>query len=188
MSLSELLEKRAAARPTVHVRLVDFLAGDIEGAIAVRALNVSEDGDATKAAVEYRRGLISQLPERFMREFLEDHSFLEDARSVEKLWRACRSVDDVSQPAFPSAQWMRENFTHDELQTLFGFYESAVMAAGRTVEVDRDVVAFMAAGSARGEFDARSVLMTVPRPVLVDAFEILSGLYIDAIPDVSEAA
>jgi hypothetical protein len=182
-TLAERIEAHAKARPANPVLLSDFLASDVEGSIRIRSLNVTEESEAAKNAVEFRRSLLTQLPEKFVREFLEDPSFLDDIRTVEKLWRACRNHDDVDQPAFPSAAWMRDNMTRDELATLFGFYSQAVIAANRTKSpLDRDQVLFLAhACAANAETDAGdAIVMRLEKPVLADLFVRLSVEYVKA--------
>lgn len=171
-SLTERIKAHAAQRPTLTVDLRSFLASEVEGAIKMRALNVAEDSDAAKAAVEFRKGVLSSLPAQFVQEFLSDPTFLDDARCVEKLWRASRDSADTARPAFPSAQWMREQMTHEELQALYGFYERAVERAGRTPEpIGEDEFTFLYHGvAANAERDVDRILLPFTKPVLADLF------------------
>lgn len=183
MNLAERIKAHAAARPMITVRLADFLASEIEGEIKMIALSSAEEADAVKAAVEYRRSLLTQLPEKFIREFLEDPTFLDDARSIEKLFRSARDADDPSKPAFPSAQWLREQLTIEELTCLFGFYEKAIVAASRTPEpIDEDAFVFLIHGSAAnfGTDKADLALMRLSKSVLADLFIRLAERHVRA--------
>lgn len=186
-SLAERIKAHAAARPTLDVPLRSFLASDIEGSVKMRALNVAEDSDAAKAAVEFRKGVLASLPAQFVQEFLADPTFLDDARCVEKLWRASRDASDVSKPAFPSAQWMREQMTHEELQALYGFYERAIEKSGRTPEpITDDAFTFLYHGcAANADRNVDDVLMPLTKPVLADLFVRLSVAYVELLAKVS---
>ena len=186
-TIAERIKAHAAQRPTLTVELRSFLASDIDGAIKMRALNVAEDSDAAKAAVAFRKGVLVDLPAQFVQEFLADPTFLDDARCVEKLWRASRDPADVSKPAFPSAQWMREQMTHEELQALYGFYERAVERAGRTPEpITDDAFTFLYHGcAANAERDVDSVLLPFTKPVLADLFVRLSVAHVALLAQVN---
>lgn len=189
-SLIERIEAAASQRPSLVVTLKSFLASDVEGEIRMRALNMAEESDAAKCAVDFRKAVLSALPDRFVQEFLADPTFLDDARTVEKMWRACRDADDVNDPAFPSAQWMRQQMTAEELTTLYGFYEKAIIAAGKTSEhIDRDQLMFIAyaAAAASTSSETDEQLMGIAKPVLVDMFIRLSGEYSKAVPPVAAA-
>lgn len=175
-SIVERIEQHARDRKSITVQLKDFLASDVEGAIRLRALNVSEESEATREAVEYQRSVLAQLPEKFVREFLDDPTFLADARSVAMLHRACIAIDS-DEHAFPSAQWMRENMTHEELQILWGWYMKALAMASRTQEpIDLDRVMVLTYAAAANPFNevTDALLMALEKPVLADAFVRLS--------------
>lgn len=189
-SLIDRIEEAANARPSIVVPLKSFLASEVDGEIRIRALNMAEESDANRAAVAFRKGVLADIPAQFVQEFLADPTFLDDARCVEKMWRACRNVDDVSEHAFPSAQWMRQQMTAEELTTLYGFYEKAVIKAGKTAEpIDRDQLMFIAYASAAASSSESTdgQLMGLAKPVLVDMFIRLSCEYSKVVPPAAAA-
>lgn len=187
-TIAERIKAHAAARPTLDVPLRSFLASDIDGSINMRALNVAEDSDANRAAVAFRKGVLADLPAQFVQEFLADPTFLDDARCVEKMWRAARDPDDLSKCAFPSAQWMREQMTHEELQTLYGFYERAIEKSGRTPEpISDDAFTFLYHGcAANADRNVDEILMPFTKPVLADLFVRLSVAHVDLLAKVND--
>lgn len=125
MRLADRIAEQAKARPCITVELTSFLSSPIDGAIKMRPLFVAELNASVESALKVRKSLLAALPEQHARQFLDDPSFIEDVKVCEMLWHACRDCDDVSQHAFPSAQWMRENLTNDELAALDFHYQRA---------------------------------------------------------------
>ena len=130
------LAARIEARPTLVVSMVDIIRdGSVDGEIRVRALTVAEDAAATEAAVAYRKKAIQSLPERHAASFLEDPTFLEDAKISERLWRACRDHEDPSKPAFPDAEWMRRHLTVDEMGRIGEAFERVQRMNAKTPDL-----------------------------------------------------
>ena len=171
MGITDRLLAHAAKRPMVDVRMCDFLACEDSALIKIRALSADEDLEATKRAVEFRRGLLSTLPEKFSAALAEDPQILGDANSIETLFIACRDAENQAKTAFPTSAFMRENMTHEELSTLYGFYEKAVIKASKNprpiTEDELDVIQSGAAASASTDAPDR-VLMALSKPMLAD--------------------
>lgn len=173
MNIHDIISKHAAERPTITIRLCDFLACDWENKIRVRALSAGEKQEAAKAAVEFRKDVFKALPEQF-RTIDPSDSFLitlADAESSEELYLACRDYEDPSKPAFSSAHWMRQNMTGNELQCLYGFYEKAMLEASKTpspiTEEALDIIQSSCAATA-GTDAPDKALMSMAKPVLAD--------------------
>lgn len=166
------LAARVESRPTLDVDLVGIVRdGSVTGTIKLRALTVAEECDATEAAVAFRKRALSALPEKHAAAFLEDASFLEDAKITERLWRAARDADDPSKPAFPSAEWMRQHFTTDEMARIGDrFVKAQAINAGApdllTSEQRWAVVEALAEASTSAWPDV--VLASLQRPALAD--------------------
>lgn len=187
MSISDKIKARAATRPLREVKFSEFLRADPEfnqQVLAIRSLTVAEEGDAVKAAVVYRKGLIADLPEKFVKVFLDDPGFLEDDVSVEKLWRACRNPANRDEPMFPSAQWLRDNLTRDEMQNLYGLYHQQRErdGGGGLDDPSLDRLARACADNASNP-DTDEMLKLMAKDVLADAFVRVSAWYAKAAPD-----
>lgn len=173
MKLAELLEARTRSRPCVTVALSDIIAEPIEGSFVMRALTADEEHEATAAAVTFRKSTLSSLPEAHATAFLNDASFLEDAKWVERLWRSARSADDHDKPAFESAAWVRKNFTPGELSVMVEWYRRAESLMSKTPEVltleQRRSLRRGCAMMAKTDFPDR-ILSGLPRHVLADLF------------------
>jgi hypothetical protein len=125
-ALAAALEARVQRRPSLTVPLSEVVRdGSVEGTVAMRALTVQEECEATEDAIAFRKRTLASLPEKHAQAFLDDPSFLEDAKHIERLWRACRQSDDLSQPAFKSSDWMRRHFTVDECRRLAEWFGRA---------------------------------------------------------------
>lgn len=179
MSLAEILRAHNAARPSVRVKLSDVLfqcACDDE--FIVRVLVTGEIADAVAAAVEERKRVIGAVPEQQRAPLLEDPTILEDAKTVEMLWRACRDAGDPSVPAFPSSKFMRDHMTAEEMDTLASFYSRACAAASRIPRAltvpERNAMAVVIAANKDSD-GADAVLLAMPKPALVDWAVWLAG-------------
>lgn len=173
MNLVERIIAHAESRPVVTVRLGDFAAGgdSDEVAFVMRALVVAEFAEATEAALEARKRALKSLPENHQRSLLEDPTILEDAKSTEIVWRACRDASDHSKPAFPSAEWMRQHLTREQFVILHRMYELAEQRASKVTSAltlnDRETLATTIALAAFGD-SADRMLAGMPTSVLVD--------------------
>lgn len=166
------LAARIESRPTLSVDMADIIRdGSVTGTIKLRALTVADECDATEAAVAFRKKALAALPERHAAAFLDDPSFLEDAKTTERLWRACRTDDDVTKPAFPSAEWMRQHLTVDEMSRIGERFVKALGVNSGTPEILTaeqrwSVVDALAAASDSSWPDV--VLSGLSRPALAD--------------------
>ena len=171
MRIVELLEQAAKSRAHLDVKLSEFLAHPVDGAIKLRPLFVAEISAAVEAALKQRKGLLASLPETHARQFLDDPTFLEDVKVCEILWHACRDADDVSRHAFPSSQWMREHMTNDELAALNCFYDRACQNDSATKDPlsREDRIALVRAIGAAAHTDVPDALLAkLPSIVVAD--------------------
>jgi hypothetical protein len=168
------LAERIERRPSIEVDLSAVIRdGSVTGTLRLRALTVAEECDATEAAVAFRKRALSALPEKHATAFLEDATFLEDAKYTERLWRACRLADDVSKPAFPSADWMRQHFTVDEMGRLADrFAKAQALNSGNpdTATNEQRWALVEACGSASSSDWPDVVLSGLPRSLVSDLF------------------
>jgi hypothetical protein len=134
--LSDAIKARAAARPTTRVEASQFLLDAPEGcAVHVRPLVVGERDEALAAALKYRKTLLADLGDKAAH-VLDDTGLIEDPNIVERVWRA--TLDETGQPAFPSAAWMREHMTADEVTHLYGVLDTVQRKASPTPPMDLD--------------------------------------------------
>lgn len=169
-TLQEQLEARTKGRKGIRVPMSDIVEG-IDGEIDVRVLTVAESNDAVGDSVKYRKALLRDIPEKHAEFILQDPEFLRNAAWVEKVWRACRDASDNAKPAFPSADWMRETFTAEEMGLLVESYGKADRAAGRITEpltADQRESIMLALAMARGSDVPDRALKGLPKFVLID--------------------
>ena len=182
-NIVSILEERAKRRPVVNVKLKTFINDDaIDGELAMRPLVVHEINDATDAALKVRKALVTSLPEAHARQFIDDPTFLEDIKVSEIVWRSCRNATDHEAHAFPSAQWMRERLTNDELAALNSLYDATClkMMTSREPMSDEDRFRLVHACAVASWTDAPDMaLARVPHHVLSDLFVWLSKKYTD---------
>lgn len=172
MNIADLIKSRVPAPKTIAVELRSFLPRFESGEqIRIRGLSVQDEIDATKDAIARQRAMLSSLPEKHIQELMGEPAMFDDVRQIARLWRACRDYENPSEFAFPSVDFMAQNFTHEELQTLFGFYELAVIEAGEGRLTDEQLTELAEAcirGAGSDETDV--ALMRLPKPTLVDLF------------------
>lgn len=171
-SLADKLRARAAERPTLDVPISDIVSSNApDGVVKVRVPPMADVFDATEAAVQFRKKLLASLPDTHAKAFLDDASFLEDAKQAEILWRAYRDEKDPTKPAFPSPEWMRNTFTAHEFSRLYLHFERAVEkdSAPDLLLTQDQREAFAKAIALASEFsDADRVVARLSRLVLVD--------------------
>lgn len=143
-AIQDAIRARSERRPSEVFSLMGPLG--IDAQVRIRKLNVGELADASRAAYEFQRATVVSLPAAYVARMLDDPAVIEDARCIEVLWRSFRDADDVSAPAFPSTQWIRENMTLDECRHLFGFYRLADMSDPVPAEVIEALIERAAAG------------------------------------------
>jgi hypothetical protein len=112
--------------PRPH-RVVDFprkdpVTGLPAGQVAIWPLTQEESMICQKAAETFaRKSLKENLPKKD--DAQEGYlNLYRNAAAVEVLARACRRVEDLKRPAFPSPELMRKQFTHDEIGVLTSYY------------------------------------------------------------------
>jgi hypothetical protein len=123
----------ALAKSERPFRVVDFPRNDADGnpigKIAIRVLTQEEQIICSSAA------------EKFTREHLKDakkdelgyEAVYSNAACVELLSRACRNVDNIEQPAFPSAKLLSQQMTAGEVSMLFEHYLTVQLELGPIV-------------------------------------------------------
>jgi hypothetical protein len=118
--------------PRPH-RVVDFPRktpdGTPVGQVAMWPLSQEEHCMATAAAEKYVRRL---LPET-KKDALGYENLYGNAVATEMMFLACRDMRDITRPAFPSAQAIREVLTVDETAVLFEHYLSVQLEVGPIV-------------------------------------------------------
>jgi len=172
MNLIDIVKEHNAKRPFIRARVSDVLYGcDSQAEFIVRVLVTGEIAEAVAAAVDERKRVIGSVPEQQRHALVEDPTILEDAKTVEMLWRACRDIDDPSKPAFPSAKWLRDHLTAEEMSALQSLYQRAERVASRVKEPltipERVALAIVVAANA-DEQHMDNLMMTMPKPALVD--------------------
>lgn len=146
------------AVPRPH-RVVDFPRKMPEGKpaprIAIQVLTQEEQMVCAAAAEDFARKTLNRDKGSIPRND-EAHQGYDDlyknAGAIEVLFRACRRVDDLKMPAFPSTAEMRREFSTDEVGVLFDHYLTTQAELGPIVarmtkeEVDSFVDRLMASG------------------------------------------
>lgn len=135
MKLVEKLKGRVEARPTIDVAISEIVQEPLDGSFKIRALTVGEKSDSAEAALLTRKRLMRDLPETHARALVEDGEFLDDVKQVERLWRACRDAEDAREPAFPSADFIRSNFTAAEIVRITQWYDRAERENAKTPDI-----------------------------------------------------
>jgi len=112
-------------------RLVDFprtypedhptKAGQPVGQVRIRVLTQEESMMCSTAAEAFARKHIKEIPKSddIARGYNDLYS---NAAAVEVLYRACRQVEDVEKPMFPTAKMIRDHLSADEVGVLFSSY------------------------------------------------------------------
>lgn len=172
MSIVDIIKEHNAKRPFIRARVDEVLHNcDSRAEFIVRVLVTGEIADATAAAVEERKRVIGSVPEQQRGMLIDDPTVLEDAKTVEMVWRACRDIDDPNKPAFPSAQWLRAHLTAEEMNALASLYLRAERVASRvpaplTVPERVSLAVVVAANADDQHID--NLLMAFPKTSLVD--------------------
>jgi hypothetical protein len=112
--------------PRPH-RVVDFprkdhVTGNAVGQIAIWPLTQEESMVCQKAAEVYARSMLKEyLPKKD--DAQEGYlNLYRNAAAVEVLARACRRVENLKLPTFPSPTLIRKELTHDEIGILTSHY------------------------------------------------------------------
>lgn len=91
------------------------------GSVMIWPLTQEEQMAANAEADRFTKQLLKD-PQRKDEANLGYHHTFTNEVAIQVLWRACRDVDDIARPAFPSPRHMRETFTTDEIGVLFSNY------------------------------------------------------------------
>ncbi len=95
--------------------------GEPIGQVAIVVLSQEEQMICSAAAEKTAREVLKETPkESDAKRGYED--IYNNSAAVEILYRACRCVDDIKKPAFPSPKEMRRVFSIDEVGVLFSHY------------------------------------------------------------------
>ena len=113
-------------RRPLHIVDLGALSKDYEGLkVGLRVATMGENIEAATAAQACIRRLAAQHHKETADLFV-DESLYADTRAVEVLARVCRNPDNPDEPAFPSAEWMRETFSTDQAAVLLDLYNAHV--------------------------------------------------------------
>jgi hypothetical protein len=180
MNVAQRIAEAAAARRGVVVKASSFARGVDGGEIRMRPLFVAEVNAAVEEAFKVRKALLASLPDAHAKRFLDDPSLLDDIKVCEMLWHACRDADDMTRPAFPSAQWMREHLTNDELSALDFFYHKACVAdaGGAALDLDKRWFLVRACAELADTDEADAALAKMAPAQIADLFVWLSREYV----------
>jgi hypothetical protein len=166
-------QRERAAKDGRPMRAQDFLSGLPEGhstepVLTVVPLTIAESEAATRATFEYHKALVANLSDK-AKQLLNDLGVVTNAEAVEKVFRACRRCDDLSQPVFASPAEIRDNLTSDELAALYAALATTQRDVSpfkvHTVD-DLEALSKSIAGSTSDDLD--SLLAKFPRKTLVD--------------------
>lgn len=95
-----LLESLPEYREAFDVSGFFGLAGEVLPRVMIREPKKADEDAAVTSAHKYLETLDHQ-----------DVDVLEDAKSIELLFRVCRDPEKPSYPRFPGPEWMRKNLT-----------------------------------------------------------------------------
>lgn len=171
--LSEKLQARLMQRPTLSVNLGAILGDASIGHIKMWPLSVDDETSATEASFKFRQQLLAGLPPAHAERLLESDEVIRDTFITERVWRACRDAENTEQPAFPSAHWMRQQFTWGEMKQLAALFGRAQEMGRKTPRIDTQEAREQLADAVGTQADTRapdSLLMALERAEIVDLF------------------
>jgi hypothetical protein len=187
----------AIPRPSQKVPLPRNIPGTDEpvGYVLMWPLTQEEQMAANAEADRYTKQLLKD-PQRKEEANLGYHHTFTNEVAIQVLFRACRDVDDIKRPAFPSPSRMRERLTTDETGVLFSNYctvqsELGPIRAHMTKEEADALILRLAAGGSAYPLDSYSLeeqrtLLVSTASRLVNCWTAMCSLGLQ--PDVSSFA
>lgn len=163
LSPSELwLALTALPRPSRELPIPRKKEGSDEpiGHVRVWPLTQEEQMAANAEADRFTKTLLKDPQKKDEANLGYHHTFTNEV-AIQVLWRACRDVNDVARPAFPSPNLMRGTFTTDEIGVLFAGYSTIqgeigpIRAEMSTEETEAIIFRIVEGGSAH-PFDSCS--------------------------------
>lgn len=138
-------------------RVVDFPRKDAEGKpIGQVAIRVLLQGEQIRAGLDAEKLVRAELPDAVADDNIGYTTAYANAVSVQQLFLACRDVSDAEKRAFPSAKWMRDHLTTDEVAVLYSQYLEVAGSIGPIITslTDAEEKAWIAKLTEGGSADA----------------------------------
>lgn len=171
---------RAQKRWSFTLDLTDLVlyqhTGERIPQVAIRLLTRSEQDDAAASAHAYVARL-AQRAEMGRDGAKADAELLDEAKSVECIWRAYRVPGNEVEAAFISPEWIRETFDTDTIAALVNLYnESRKLRYPDAWTIDADRLAALAegCGKAAGTDWPEQLLARVDREHATQLFVLLA--------------
>lgn len=100
-------------------------------------INTKSEDDSALAAAHAHAARVSKLAGAGGDELKGDGDILNDAKTLQALYRCCRDPRDPSKTLFPTPSWMAESLDTDILQGLLnGYNEARCRKSGQPWEID----------------------------------------------------
>jgi hypothetical protein len=121
----------AQARWHREVELGDFLNHDKTpvGRVAI-VVNSKRDDIAAQREAHAKFEQLAKEHQLGQGTFREDETILDDLKNAFAIFKAFRRVDDITQNAFPAAEWVAEHLDNDQIGTLVRLYNQSRAVKG----------------------------------------------------------